>query len=74
MNIQAEKLEILKLLLETKSESVVSAVKDLLTGSPNDESIWEALPSRDKKEILEGLREIESGLTVNYQKFMESHR
>jgi len=74
MNLQAEKLELLRLILETESATMVKAVKNLLSGTQPDKAVWESLPSTHRAEILEGLHEVEQGLVVDYETFMQAHR
>jgi hypothetical protein len=74
MSLQTEKLELMRLILETESESVVRAVKEMLIGTRSDDEVWRSLPSSHRDEILEGLREVEQGLVVDYEQFMRSHR
>jgi hypothetical protein len=74
MNLQAEKLELMRLILETESESVVKAMKEMLVGTQADDAVWRSLPETHREEILEGLREVEQGMVVDYQQFMKAHR
>jgi hypothetical protein len=74
MNLQAEKLELMRLILETESETVVKAMKEMLIGTRSDNAVWRSLPRSHREEILEGLREVEQGLVVDYEQFMKAHR
>jgi hypothetical protein len=74
MNLQAEKLELMRLILETEIESVVKAIKEMLVGTQTDDAVWRSLPETHREEILEGLKEVEQGMVVDYQKFMMAHR
>jgi len=74
MNLQAEKLELMRLILETESESVVKAIKEMLVGTQTDDAVWRSLPKAHREEILEGLKEVEQGMVVDYQQFMKAHR
>lgn len=74
MNLQTEKLELMRLILETESESVVKAMKEMLIGTQADDAVWKSLPKAHREEILEGLREVEQGLVVDYEQFMKAHR
>ncbi len=74
MNLQAEKLELMRLILETESESVVKAMKEMLVGTQADDAVWRSLPETHREEILEGLKEVEQGMVVDYQQFMMAHR
>lgn len=73
MNIQAEKLEIMKMILETDNPEILESVKSLFTkGKTND--FWNALSYEQKEDILEGVKEIDNGDTIDYETFMKSHR
>jgi hypothetical protein len=73
MNLQAEKLEIMKLILETENPGILKSIKVLLWKAGKSD-FWETLPQDQKNEILAGIRDIENGDTVDYQKFMEKFR
>lgn len=74
MNLQAEKFELMRLILETESETLVKAMKEMLVGSQLDDAVWRSLPQSHREEILEGLQEVEQGMVVDYESFMQSHR
>jgi hypothetical protein len=73
MNLQAEKLEIMKLILETENPGILKSIKGLLWKAEKSD-FWETLPQDQKNEILAGIRDIENGDTVDYQEFMEKFR
>lgn len=73
MNIQAEKLELLQLILNTDNPSVLNAIKRILQKSA-DTDFWNALSEDQKEEIYQGLAEIENGEVVSYNEFIEKHR
>ncbi len=73
MNLQAEKLEIMKLILETENPGLLKSIKDLLWKEEKAD-FWETLPQSQKNEILEGIRDIENGDVVDYQEFMKKYR
>ena len=73
MNIQAEKLEIMKLILETENPTILESIKKLFKkGSSFD--FWDTLLQEQKDDILNGISEIESGEVVDYEDFMKKHR
>ena len=73
MNIQAEKLEIMKMILETDNPGILESVKRLFTKEPLKD-FWTELPQEQKDEIIIGLQEIENGDTVNYDDFLKEHK
>jgi predicted transcriptional regulator len=72
MNIQAEKLELLQLILNTDNPSVLNAIKRIFQKSA-DTDFWNALSEEQKEEIYQGLAEIENGEVVSYNEFIEKH-
>ena len=50
MNLQAEKLEVLKLLLETDNPSILSSIKKLLKREAKAD-FWDTLSAAQKEEI-----------------------
>ena len=73
MNLQAEKLEVLKLILETDNPGILSSIKKLLSREAK-EDFWDALSSAQKEEILQGIAEIDHGEMVEYEDLMKKHR
>jgi len=69
MNIQAEKLEIVKLILETDNPSILESIKRLFTGKIKKD-FWESLPQYQKDDILKGIQEIENDEAVDYDDFI----
>jgi len=73
MNIQAEKIEIMKLILETENPSILESVKNIFNKS-NTEDFWETLSNDQKEDILQGIKEIENGEVIDYENLMSKHR
>ncbi len=73
MNIQAEKLHLVKMILETENPKVLESVKKLLSGGKNTD-FWNSLTINQKREIESGIAEIETGLAVDYESIMSKHR
>jgi hypothetical protein len=74
MNLQAEKLELMQLILESESAGLIKAAKNLFRHAKTDAQLWNSLPKEHRNEILEGLSEVESGQILDYNEFMQSHR
>jgi Mg/Co/Ni transporter MgtE len=72
MNIQADKLEIVKMILETDNPSILESIKKLFKTTKAD--FWDTLPQDQKEDILKGIGEIEKGDVVDYEDFMKKHR
>jgi len=73
MNIQAEKLEIMKMILDTDNPSILESIKSLFKKSATID-FWETLPQEQRDDILHGIKEIENGEVVDYADFMKKHR
>ncbi|HQB78045.1 MAG TPA: hypothetical protein PLJ52_06835 [Tenuifilaceae bacterium] len=73
MNIQAEKLELVRMILDTDNPSILSSIKRIFESYKNID-FWDSLPESQKEEILRGIEEVENGETVDYEEFMKKHR
>lgn len=72
MNIQLEKLELLKLLSETNDESIIASIKKIFTTEKKD--WWDDLTDEQKFEIEESDRQIDRGEFVLYEDLMKKYR
>ncbi len=73
MNLQAEKLEIMKLILETNNPRILQSIRILFNKS-SDTDLWDKLTSEQKDIIEKGIKEIEKGDVVGYDEFLRKHR
>jgi len=73
MNIQAEKLELVRMILETDNPGILSSIKRIFSNSKKVD-FWDNLPQSQKEEILQGIQEIENGETVDYKEFIKNRR
>ena len=73
MNIQAEKLELVRMILDTDNPNILSAVKQMFTDSKKID-FWDNLTQSQQDEILKGIEEVENDETVNYEQFIAKHR
>jgi len=73
MNLQAEKLELMKLLLNTENPKVIQAIKCVFQNvKPTD--FWNELTTQQQQEINEAIAEINRGETTDYETLMTKHR
>jgi hypothetical protein len=72
MNIELEKLELMKLLAETNDESVLASIKEIFTTKKKDG--WDELTEEQKFEIEESDRQIDRGEFFLYEDVMAKHR
>ena len=73
MNIQAEKLELVRMILDTDNPGILSSIKRIFSDSKKVD-FWDSLPQNQKVEILKGIEEIESGETMDYEEFIKNQR
>ncbi|KDN54825.1 hypothetical protein [Flavobacterium seoulense] len=72
MNIQLEKLELIKLLAETNDESIITSIKNIFNSEKKD--WWDELSEEQKFEIEEGERQIKRGEFILFEDFMKKYR
>ena len=73
MNIQAEKLEILRMILETDNPKILDSIKKIFKKQANKD-FWDTISKSEKDDILSGIQEIENGEIVDYDEFMDKHK
>ena len=73
MNIHDEKLELVKLIMDTDNPNILSSIKRIFTNSRKID-FWDNLSDYQKDEILKGINEIENEETVNYEEFIKKHK
>ncbi len=71
MDIQLEKLELIKLLAETNDESIIASIKKIFNSKQKD--FWDDLTEEQKHEIEKGERQIERGEFVDFEEFIQNH-
>jgi hypothetical protein len=72
MNIQAEKLEILKLILETDNPGIISSIKAIFK-KESEIDFWDELSNEEKEDILEGIKHADNGDVIKYNEFIKKH-
>ena len=73
MNIQAEKIEIVKMILDTDNPKLLESIRNLFQKTEKTD-FWNTLSSEIKEDIKIGISEIEKGETVKYDDFMKRYR
>lgn len=73
MNIQAEKIELVKMILETDNPNILSSIKRMLKRE-SKKDFWDTLPQSQKEDILKGIEEIDNGEIVDYEDFIKKHK
>ncbi|QQL48875.1 hypothetical protein [Mucilaginibacter ginkgonis] len=72
MDIQTEKIELVKLLLDVENPNVITEVKAILTSEPTD--FYDDLPDHVKESIAIGLKQIENGQHRPHHEVMAEFR
>ncbi|HBF87322.1 MAG TPA: hypothetical protein DDX39_01680 [Bacteroidales bacterium] len=73
MNIQAEKIELMKMILETDNPSILNSIKRILN-IEKKKDFWDTLPANQKEEILKAIEEINSDEIIDYKDFIKKHK
>ena len=73
MNIQSEKIELTKLLLETENPKIIQMIRDIFKKA-NSTDFWDELSYSQQKEIKQGSKEILEEKTVDYETYIIKHR
>jgi hypothetical protein len=69
MNIQSEKLELLKLILNTENPSIIRKLKAIFN---KEKDFWETLSNSEQEEILKGIDELDKGESIPYEQFIKN--
>lgn len=72
MDLQSEKIELVKLLLETESREVLDEIKAIFKKQGND--FYDDLPQHVKEDIEAGLKDIEEGRVYDHNWVMQEAR
>lgn len=73
MDVQAVKIELMKLLLETNNPSILESIKNILKKDKASD-FWDELSLEQQQEIEKADAEINLGNVSDYEAFMSSHR
>ena len=68
MDIQLEKLELIKQLAETENPSIIKDIRKIFQREKKD--WWDELSTEQKEAIEEGERQIENGEFVTFEEMM----
>ncbi|MFV5691067.1 hypothetical protein [Flavobacterium sp. LT1R49] len=63
MDIQSEKLELIKLLLETNDKDIIESIKNIFKSEKKD--VWKELSPEEQEEIDLGIQEANRGDQVD---------
>ena len=66
MNVETEKIELIKLILDTENPGILNSIRKVLTKHAQKD-FWQTLSQAQQDEILKGIVEIDSGETEDYE-------
>lgn len=73
MNIQSEKIELIKMLLDTENPKIIESIRKIFKREKTSD-FWNDLSVQQRKEIEKASAEIENGEVTDYESFMQKHR
>lgn len=73
MDIQAEKIELVKMLLDTENPKIIESIKNIFRQA-NKTDFWDDLSDAQREEIEKASIEIENGEVSDYDSFISKHR
>ena len=73
MDIQAEKIQLAKMLLDTENPKIIESIKNIFKREKTGD-FWTELSLNQKNEIEKASIEIENGEITDYESFMKKHR
>lgn len=69
MDIQASKLELVKLIVGTDNDQIIEKLLDILKSEEKD--FWIALSESEKKEIELGIKQLDAGQRISLDDFLK---
>ena len=73
MNIQTQKINLAKMILETDNPTILESIKNIFVKA-KQQDFWDTMPEERKQEIENGLSEILREDTVEYESVMKKQR
>jgi hypothetical protein len=73
MNIQVEKIQLDKMLLDTENPKIIESIKKIFKKEKTSD-FWDELSLQQRKEIENASLEIENGEVTDYESFMQKHQ
>ena len=72
MDVQAEKLELIKLLLNTDSPSIIDKVKSIFKEEVNND-FWNELSLDQQQKLEESIEQAKNGEVIAFDSFIEKY-
>lgn len=73
MDIRAEKLKLIELLLHTDNPSIINKIKSIFQ-SEETQDIWEALSEEQQQEIDNAIQEVKKGQIVSFESVIQKYK
>lgn len=73
MNIQAEKIELVKMLLDTENPRIIESIKKIFKREKMYD-FWDDLSPQQQEEIERASQEIKEGEVTDYESFIQKHK
>lgn len=73
MDLRAEKLKLIELLLHTNNPSIINKIKRIFY-SEDSQDIWEQLSDIQQHEINKAFEEVKNGETIPLKTFLEKNK
>jgi predicted transcriptional regulator len=72
MNLQAEKIQLVKMILSIENKSIVQQIKDVLHSTQQD--WWNTISKDEQRAIKQGLDELDKGMFKSHKEVMKKYR
>lgn len=72
MNIQAQKVELVKMIVNTNDKSILDTIKKIFIGQKAD--LWDELDDQVKADVEEAIRQLDRGEGIPHEKVMKKHK
>ena len=73
MNIQIQKINLAKMILETDNPTILESVKNVFEKA-QEQDFWDTMPEERKQDVEKGLSEVMREERVKYESIMKKHR
>ena len=73
MDMQTEKIELAKRLLDTEDKNIIDAVKSIFKNFDADQE-WGDLPETVISDVQESIRQIDAGLEISHDRARETYK
>jgi len=71
MDIQSEKYALIAYITQIKDVRLIEKLRDFVKA--NDKDFWHDLTEVQKKDVMEGIRELDKGKKIDYEDVMSKH-